>query len=93
MSPLITAPITKGLINQIGIQQTFIAVGIFFRSCDTSLRIVFFKKPNDVNEGSRPLKKIKEKTASEMSILELIKKTPNFRDYGYVLLLEQPLVS
>lgn len=73
LSPLITAPITKGLINQIGVQHTFIAVGIFFLVVIPLLGL-FFKKPKEVMEGNHPLK-INEKTASEMSILELIKNT------------------
>jgi MFS family permease len=73
LSPLITAPITKALINQLGVNNTFKVVGIFFLIVIPLLGL-YFEKPAQVAESNNKLK-IDNNITNEDSILELIKNT------------------
>ncbi|QUI25146.1 OFA family MFS transporter [Vallitalea pronyensis] len=70
LSPLITAPITKQLINQIGIHDTFIAVGVFFIVVIPLLGLCF-KKPQVQEQHV----KIQSKMTEDSSVRALIRNT------------------
>ncbi|GMQ59171.1 OFA family MFS transporter [Vallitalea sediminicola] len=73
LSPLITAPIAKALINQIGVNSTFKVIGIFFLIVIPLIGL-YFEKPVQVTEGNDEMKNVNNIT-HESSVFELIKST------------------
>lgn len=71
LSPLVTAPITKALINHIGVNNTFKAVGIFFLIVIPLIGL-YFEKPARVTEDTNELK-VDDNDTNEGSILEVLK--------------------
>lgn len=69
MSPLITAPITKILINKMDVNTTFIVVGIVFLIVIPILGL-YFEKPNKVKEAN---KDTINNNIDDESIIEVLK--------------------
>ncbi|MCT4596297.1 MAG: OFA family MFS transporter [Vallitalea sp.] len=70
MSPLITAPITKILINKMDVNTTFIVVGTVFLIVIPLLGL-YFEKPNKISDGKK--NKVKDNKIKDETIFQVLK--------------------